>query len=140
MATWQIREVDRGGGVTDVVVFDETNAERAILINDAAAAFALGPALAEELAAAGLGDGIWWEPDVLYFDTDRVDAAGQVALGNVIIAHDPATPASPDPYISTLVQLEVDAQAIVDGNGNLTQEAKAFASAFLTWAANDVPR
>jgi hypothetical protein len=123
-----------------VVVLDESDVERAQLINDIAQAFALGPAFAEELNAAGLGDGIWWEPNVLYFDTARVDGAAQITLGTVIVAHDPATPASPDPYIDTLVQLEADAQAIVDGNGNLTAEAKTFCAAFLTWAANDVPR
>lgn len=142
MAVWQILERQQPDLTFDIVLLNAQGELNATLAADVPEGrLTLGPSLGAEFLAAGVTDGFSWAGNVLYLDPQVVpEGTTRDTVVGVLIAHDPATPAPVDPYITKLIAFEIEAQAIIDTNGNVTTAAKAFMADFLLWAANDVPR
>lgn len=144
MPARRITTVDRGGGLFDLVMFDENDNEVAIAVGNFGSALQIGPAWWEDVAAAGiLGlpfSASYGVPASILFDSDALNAMEQSTLAATLVAHDPLQAATPNMRLSDLLLLDQQANDILNGMGNLTQEAKVFATDFLAWSADSPER
>ncbi len=142
MAVFRILEQEQGDATFNIVLMDDQDVVKSTLAEDVPEGrLKLGRSLGSELTAAGVAEGVWWSPTVLFLDSGRVpEGTTRDQVVTVLIAHDPTDPAPEDSYITTMKALETEAQAILDANGNSSARTRDFIEAFLAWTANDVPR